>query len=255
MTDHTFYFIVKFEISSSNLRKLFEFVSAHRHSVVVGVSYTTGEDESGWIDIDDLQNVLDDVKRNGMFSFSLYIVKNKEDVLNLMRTGKFSEVSNDYLDKNILDIDLDIICNGDIQLGTFYSLEYEPLHLLDKLIEFVTDLYYFLKPLAVIHCAGENYCWALEDLKCFDYKTLKKEGKPKIIGSFNIFSPEIVKNIGRDKFFMLKRIVYKVEELKDGGILLQINRNPVKRDDDKMLLVMEKLGLDTSIYDEAFTMM
>jgi len=199
MADHIFYFIGRYV----SVQRLSEFVSEHRHSILL------------------------DVERRGQVTFSLYIVNNKEEVLNLIKTGKFSKVSENYLDKNILDIDLDIICNGSVHLYTFYSLEYEPLHLLDKLVEFVTDLYYFLKPLAVIHCAGENYCWALEDLKCFDYKTLKREGKPKIIGSFNIFSPEIVNNVGRDKFFMLKRIVYKVEELKDGGILLQINRNPV----------------------------
>jgi len=256
MADHIFYFITYYEFSRENIKKLVEFISSLPY-----VEISEGELDCTLTFKDDLdQSSFFEAIKGGFASISwnVCIFHSKEDLKLVDEIFNRKEVIGEedeewhIVNEKTLTFDLDFYGNGSIHLYTFYSLEYKPLHLLDKLVEFVTDLYYFLKPLAVIHCAGENYCIALSDLKCFDYKTLKKEGKPKIIGSFNIFSPEIVNNVGRDKFFMLKRIVYKVEELKDGGILLQINRNPVNPFYAELPIkeVMQALGLSLKIFDD-----
>lgn len=86
---------------------------------------------------------------------------------------------------------------------------------LDKfIIELTKELYYRLNPERVFsHYLNDPIHLPPSD-----------EELSELITGINIFSPKLVKKIGREK--LLSSQVYKVEELKDGGILLLRAQNP-----------------------------
>jgi hypothetical protein len=106
------------------------------------------------------------------------------------------------------------------ELVFFYTLSWRPKSFVNKLINLIKNLYLKTKPLMVIYYNSEE----LEGKYLPTYEQLIKEGKPKIITGLTILSPEIVKNIGRER--ILSAPVYKVEELEDGGILILLDENP-----------------------------
>ncbi len=113
-----------------------------------------------------------------------------------------------------------LISKNSFELTFFYTLSRQPTNSINNLINIIKNLYLKTKPLIVQYYDGEE----LEDEYISTYEQLIKEGKSKIITGLTILSPEIVKNIGREK--ILSAPVYKVEELEDGGILILLDENP-----------------------------
>ncbi|WP_421078462.1 hypothetical protein Mjas_03940 [Methanothermococcus sp. Ax23] len=113
-----------------------------------------------------------------------------------------------------------LISKNSFELTFFYTLSRRPKTFINKLINIIKNLYLKTKPLIVQYYDGEE----LEDEYISTYEQLIKDGNPNIITGLTILSPEIVKNIGREK--ILSAPIYRVEELEDGGILILLDENP-----------------------------
>ncbi|XRO77415.1 hypothetical protein ACO3VM_02485 [Methanocaldococcus sp. 10A] len=113
-----------------------------------------------------------------------------------------------------------LISKNSFELTFFYTLSRQPENSRNNLINLIKNLYLKTKPLMVQYYDGEE----LDDKYITTYERLIKEGKPRVITGLTILSPEIVKNIGKEKILSVP--VYRIEELEDGGILILLDKNP-----------------------------